>query len=236
MGWSKNDLMEKIGKNHFENQVLAQNNFGQTISLENKLREPIFEQMEDFRTVLYRPSAHQVPTKYPLTSPQPPLKFPSSSMEVKNLIKVIDGEMTRSEIQDILGLKDIKNFRENYLESAQKEGFVKMKFGKNPNHPNQKYLLTERGELFREQLIHAKLEGVNEGVNLKIEGVNEGVLLELQFLYDTIANEEGKKAVELNSLIKKSLATTERYLKILKEHGYIEFKGASKTGGYFIKK
>jgi len=39
---------------------------------------------------------------------------------VKNLIKLLDGEMTRSEIQDILGLKDIKKLRENYLESAQK--------------------------------------------------------------------------------------------------------------------
>jgi len=205
------------------------------IALENKLREPIFEQMEDFRTVLFRPSADQVPTKYPLTSPQAPLKFPSSSVEVKNLIKVIDGEMTRSEIQDILGLKDIKNFREHYLESAQKEGFVKMKFAKNPNHPNQKYLLTERGELFREQLIHAKLKGVNEGVNLNIEGVNEGVLSELQYLFDIISNEEGKKAVELNTFINKSLATTERYLKILKEKGFIEFRGAPKTGGYYIK-
>ena len=71
-----------------------------------------------------------------------------------------------------------------------------------------------------------------EGVN---EGVNEGVLSELPYLYDTIANQEGKKAVELNAMINKSLATTERYLKILKEQGYIEFKGASKTGGYFIK-
>ncbi|MDP3913350.1 MAG: hypothetical protein Q8R96_06400 [Bacteroidota bacterium] len=31
----------------------------------------------------------------------------------------------------------------------------------------------------------------------------------------------------------KSVATTERYLKILKEQGYIEFRGAPKTGGYY---
>jgi ATP-dependent DNA helicase RecG len=54
--------------------------------------------------------------------------------------------MTRSEIQNILGLRDIKDFRENYIESAQNESFVKIKFVKNPNHPNQKYLLTLRGE------------------------------------------------------------------------------------------
>ncbi|MBU3661315.1 MAG: hypothetical protein FGM14_15710 [Flavobacteriales bacterium] len=84
--------------------------------------------------------------------------------------------------------------------------------------------------------VNLKIEGVNEGVNLKIEGVNEGVLLELNYLYNTIVNQEGKKAVELNTLVNKSLATTERYLKILREQGYIEFRGASKTGGYFIKK
>ena len=84
--------------------------------------------------------------------------------------------------------------------------------------------------------VNLKIEGVNEGVNLKIEGVNEGVLSELQYLFDIISNEEGKKALELKELINKSLATTERYLKILKENNLIEFVGASKTGGYYQKK
>lgn len=44
-----------------------------------------------------------------------------------------------------------------------------------------------------------------------------------------------KKAAELNEMINKSLASTERYLKILKEKGFIEFRGAPKTGGYFVK-
>lgn len=210
------------------------------IAKENKLREPIFEQMEDFKTVIFRPSTVEAPQVYPPSTPEPPLYLPSSSTEVRNLVKVLDGEMTRSELQNILGLRDVKNFRENYLECAQNEGFVKMKFAKNPNHPNQKYMLTEMGKLFRKELIQSNVEeineGVSEGVNLKIEGVNEGVLSELDYLYRIIANDEGKKAVELNLLINKSLATTERYLKILKDNGFIEFKGASKTGGYYIKK
>jgi len=78
-------------------------------------------------------------------------------------------------------------------------------------------------------------EGVNEGVKLKIEGVNEGVLTELLTLYSTIDKNEGKKAVELSKMINKSLSTTERYLKTLKDHAYIEFKGAPKTGGYYLK-
>jgi len=79
-------------------------------------------------------------------------------------------------------------------------------------------------------------EGVNEGVKLNIEGVNEGVNEELTLLYNQIAKFPGKKASELNEQINKSLSTTERYLKILKEQGFIEFKGAPKTGGYFLLK
>ena len=79
-------------------------------------------------------------------------------------------------------------------------------------------------------------EGVNEGVKLNIEGVNEGVNEELTLLYNQIAKFPGKKANELNEQINKSLSTTERYLKVLKEHGFIEFRGAPKTGGYHLLK
>jgi len=88
--------------------------------------------------------------------------------------------------------------------------------------------------------VHHQFEGVNEGVNegvkLNIEGVNEGVKLELEQLYNQIVKYPGKKASELNEQIDKSVATTERYLKALKKYGYIEFKGAPKTGGYFVVK
>jgi len=81
-------------------------------------------------------------------------------------------------------------------------------------------------------------EGVKiniEGVKLNIEGVNEGVRLEIETLFHLISKNPGKKASELNEQINKSVASTERYLKILREHGLIEFIGAPKTGGYFIK-
>lgn len=77
-------------------------------------------------------------------------------------------------------------------------------------------------------------EGVNEGVKLNFEGVSEGVNKELNILYNEIASTPGRKASELNEKIDKSLATTERYLKVLKEQGYIEFRGAPKTGGYYL--
>ena len=76
-------------------------------------------------------------------------------------------------------------------------------------------------------------KGIFEGVNINIEGVNEGVLSELQYLYKTINDNESKNTSELSAMINKSVATTERYLKILKEQGLIEFRGAPKTGGYY---
>lgn len=41
MGWSKTDLIDKIKKNYFENQALAQNNFELTISPELKAQEKV---------------------------------------------------------------------------------------------------------------------------------------------------------------------------------------------------
>ncbi len=105
------------------------------ISHENNLNEPDFEQNESFKAIVYRPSTDQVPTKY-----RP------STVEVLNLLKVMDGEMSRKTIQESLGLKHKGNFRENYLEPALENDFIKMKYPDNPNHPKQRYLITEKGK------------------------------------------------------------------------------------------
>jgi DNA-binding transcriptional ArsR family regulator len=140
-------------------------------------------------------------------------------------------------------LKHSGNFRENYLEPAFKDALILMSHPESPNHPNQKYGLSDKGNQYRQQLLNELHEGVseglneglNEGVKLTIEGVNEGVKLELEQLYVQIRKYPGKKASELSEQIDKSIATTERYLKVLKELGYVEFRGAPKTGGYYLK-
>lgn len=72
----------------------------------------------------------------------------------------------------------------------------------------------------------------DEGVNCKKdEGVNEGV----KILLKVIQANPGKRANELASLIGKSVQTVERYVKTLKGKGKIEFRGASKNGGYWSK-
>lgn len=205
------------------------------VALENKLREPVFEQLEDFKTVIFRPSVVQVPTKYRSSTDQALLDYFHLSVEIKNLLKVFEGEMSRQEIQAVLGLKHSGNFRENYLEPAFEDALILMRHPESPNHPSQKYSLSDKGHLYRQQLLEGLHEGVSEGVKPIIEGVNEGVKAELELLYRAISGSPGKKSHELKAQIDKSKATTERHLKLLKEMGLIEYRGAPKTGGYFVK-
>ena len=73
-------------------------------------------------------------------------------------------------------------------------------------------------------------EGVNEG-----EGINEGIN-ELESLILTFLEKKpGAKGYEIAEYIQKGAATTERYLKSLKDKELIEYKGSRKTGGYYKK-
>ena len=65
----------------------------------------------------------------------------------------MSGELRRLEIQYALGLKDREHFADNYLNPALKSGYIEMLYPDNPNHPQQRYRLTEKGiklkELFK---------------------------------------------------------------------------------------
>lgn len=74
-----------------------------------------------------------------------------------------------------------------------------------------------------------KIEGVIEGVNV---GVNVGVNL----LFDYIKDNPGKRVINFEKNFGVTNRTIERWLKKLKDDDKIEFKGSSKTGGYFVKK
>jgi hypothetical protein len=85
----------------------------------------------------------------------------------------------------------------------------------------QKELLRLMGES-----IQLPRDGVNEGGS---DGVNDGANL----LFETICHYPGKRANELATLVGKSVPSVERYVKSLRTAGMIEFRGASKTGGYY---
>jgi len=113
------------------------------------LVDPVFLQEDTFNVTIYRQgygTETQVPTKQPSSTHQVPTKQPSSSVEVRNLLKVLVGEKSRQELQDALELKDRRNFRENYIDPAIENGLIELKYPDSPNHPKQRYLLTDKGQ------------------------------------------------------------------------------------------
>lgn len=122
------------------------------VAVEVGLREPDFVQEDTFKVIIYRPSTDQVPTKLRPSTDQVPQELRSSSVEVRNLVIVLEGEMSRTEIQDALGLKHKGNFRINYIDPALESGFIELKYPDSPNHPKQKYKLTEHGNKLKKKL------------------------------------------------------------------------------------
>ena len=88
-------------------------------------------------------------------------------------------------------------------------------------------------------------EGVNKGsttndsqhdniLRLIREGVNEGVNENVYDIISILTNVAGLNAVEIASRTKRGLSTIERYLRLLRKKEIIEFRGAPKTGGYYL--
>ncbi|MCG2700707.1 putative DNA binding domain-containing protein [Candidatus Parcubacteria bacterium] len=75
--------------------------------------------------------------------------------------------------------------------------------------------------------------GVSEGVN---GGVSEGVSEGVNILFEFIKNNPAKRIPYFEEQLKIPMKTLERWLKKLKDDDSVEFRGSSKTGGYFIKK
>lgn len=123
------------------------------------------------------------------------------------------------------------------LSECKKNGFKTPKWSDKNNillltFPGVSHLVNEGAN----EGVISKNEGINEGVNINIEGVNEGAKKVLGRILKYISQNPMIKTSEIEVFINKSNATTERYLKILRENNYIEYVGASKTGGYKILK
>jgi ATP-dependent DNA helicase RecG len=71
--------------------------------------------------------------------------------EVQKLLNVIKGEMTRKDIQAVLGLKHEDHFREAYLRPALDRGFIEMTIPDKPRSRLQKYRLTSKGQAWLEE-------------------------------------------------------------------------------------
>ena len=77
--------------------------------------------------------------------------------------------------------------------------------------------------------------GDDSAINGVINGaLSEAIINELVNVLRIIHSQKGINRIELIERIGKAKTTIERYLKILKENNLIEYKGAKKTGGYFL--
>ena len=80
------------------------------------------------------------------TPQESPQDKPQATLQVRRLLSVLDGEMSRREILLALGLRDRKSLRQRYLSPALELGYLEMTRPDAPNDRNQKYRLTQRGQ------------------------------------------------------------------------------------------
>lgn len=73
------------------------------------------------------------------------------SREIKRMLTVFTGDMSRRELQDILGLKDDEHFRLAYLKPAIEQNLISLTIPEKPSSGKQKYRLTKKGESLRDQ-------------------------------------------------------------------------------------
>ncbi len=65
--------------------------------------------------------------------------------EVDRLLRVLEGDMSRADLQAALGLKHAEHFRQAYLLPALAQGWVEMTMPDKPNSRSQRYRLTASG-------------------------------------------------------------------------------------------
>ena len=78
-----------------------------------------------------------------------PQDTPHVSPQVRRLVSVLAGEMSRRHILHALGLSDRKSLRQRYLVPALQDGYVEMTRPDAPNARDQKYRLTALGRRLR---------------------------------------------------------------------------------------
>ena len=65
--------------------------------------------------------------------------------EVRRLLQVLDlAPLTRAQAQSVLGLKELANFRDRYLEPALESGLIEMTIPDKPRNSMQKYRLMDK--------------------------------------------------------------------------------------------
>jgi ATP-dependent DNA helicase RecG len=110
------------------------------------LPEPEWRMQQGFVIVIFkRPPYGAEPGTCAPSTPQVPPKYAPSTLQVERVILSMgDGYITMGEMMEACNLKDRKHFREPYFMAALSDGAIERMYPDQPNHPRQKYRLTEK--------------------------------------------------------------------------------------------
>lgn len=78
------------------------------------------------------------------------------SEKLAELIKSIEGEKTRSALQEMVNIKSRRYFIEAYLNPGIEQGFMEMTIPAKPQSSKQRYRLTEKGRALKKELLEPK--------------------------------------------------------------------------------
>lgn len=116
------------------------------------LKEPELFQNETFSTLIWR----KFEATEQATQQATQQVTQQATQQVKNLVLMLENEMTRDELQELLQLKDRESFRKLYIVEALEQGVIEMTKPDKPTSPEQKYRLTAKGKQLQKQLEQKK--------------------------------------------------------------------------------
>lgn len=117
--------------------------------LEHGVPEPDIHVSPDWLTVSF---PRRVATVTPHETPHETLHV---TPHVSRLVAAFQGEMSRAELMEALGLADRSHFAKSYLQPAVQAGLVELTLPDNPRSKSQRYRLTTHGRQVRLYLLNA---------------------------------------------------------------------------------
>lgn len=112
--------------------------------LDAGLPEPEFENFSGGFQIVFTPTAQVAAEETAQVKPHDEEVTP----HVEVLIGAIQGELSRTDMMKIIGLKDRMHFSREYLQPALDAGVIEMTLPDKPKSTKQKYRLTEKGKQF----------------------------------------------------------------------------------------
>jgi predicted HTH transcriptional regulator len=110
------------------------------------LKKPEFHQQATFRTVLWRNNLEKEVVGQ-VTGQVTGQVIGQVTGQVGKLLLILnDQALSVKEMMEYLLLSGRDDFLTSYLQPAIEQGFVAMKYPTSPNHPKQRYCLTEKGK------------------------------------------------------------------------------------------